>query len=147
MTEKENQMPALNSVVLIGRLVRNPELKKTNSGVAVVSFTVAVDNITRAGAEKSTSFIPCTCWNKTAELVAKYCNKGSLVAIDGRLVQRSYEDRTGQKRSVVEVVADQVQFLEKKNSDDDYPREPSYDDSRDNAIHEGIDSSDDDLPF
>ena len=90
MTEKENQMPALNSVVLIGRLVRNPELRKTNSGVAVVSFTVAVDNITKAGAEKSTSFIPCTSWNKTAELVAKYCTKGSLVAIDGRLNQRSY---------------------------------------------------------
>ncbi len=140
-------MPALNRVVLIGRMVRSPELKKTNSGVAVVSFTIAVDNITRAGAEKTTSFIPCTSWNKTAELIARYCNKGSLVAIDGRLVQRSYEDRTGQKRSVVEVVAEQVQFLERKNSDDDYPRESPYEDSRDNAIHEGIDSSDDDLPF
>ncbi len=141
-------MSALNRVVLVGRLVRNPELKKTNSGVAVVSFTIAVDNITKSGAEKTTSFIPCTSWNKTAELVAKFCTKGSLIGVDGRLVQRSYEDRTGQKRSVVEVVAEQVQFLEKKNQDDEYAPQPSsYDDQRDSAIHEGIDSSDDDLPF
>lgn len=135
-------MAGLNRVVLVGRIVRDPELKKTNSGASVTSFTIAVDNVVKSGNEKSTSFIPCTCWNKTAENVAKYCFKGSLVGVDGRIVQRSYEDKSGQKRSVVEVVCETVQFLEKKGSTDQI-----NDDLKSNAVHEGIDSSDDDLPF
>ncbi len=139
-------MASLNRVILVGRIVRDPELKKTTSGVSVTSFTIAVDNIVRSGAEKTTSFIPCTCWNKTAEHVAKYCSKGSLVGIDGRLTQRSYEDKNNNKRSVVEVVADSVQFLERKSDDS---QTNNFDSTPDNSssIQEGIDSTDDDLPF
>lgn len=140
-------MASLNRVVLVGRIVRDPELKKTTSGVSVTSFTVAVDNIVKSGSEKTTSFIPCTCWNKLAEHVAKYCSKGSLVGIDGRLSQRSYEDKNNNKRSVVEVVADSVQFLERKSDDqtnNNFDNSPA---DTTTTIQEGIDSTDDDLPF
>ncbi|MFA6829660.1 MAG: single-stranded DNA-binding protein [Bacilli bacterium] len=139
-------MAGLNRVVLVGRIVRDPELRKTNSGISLTSFTIAVDN---PGKEKSTSFIPCTCWNKTAEIVAKYCVKGSLVGVDGRLSQRNYEDKNGQKRSVVEVVGESVQFLEKKGASTEDASQP--DDNGSSSIspatHEGIDGADDDLPF
>lgn len=146
-------MAGMNRVVLVGRMVRDPERKRTNSGRSVTSFTIAVDNPGKTGAERSASFIPCTCWNKTAENVAKYCTKGSLIGVDGRLNQRSYEDWNKQKRSVIEVVAESVQFLERKGASDasqgDYApsisQEPA--DTNSNASHEGIDSSDDDLPF
>ena len=141
-------MAGLNRVILVGRMVRDPELKKTNSGASVTSFTIAVDNLTKVGGERSTSFIPCTSWNKTAENVAKYCSKGSLVGVDGRLNQRSYDDKSGQKRSVVEVVAESVQFLEKKGaaeSTDDQLDDNSFEKS--SITHEGIDSSEDDLQF
>ncbi|MFA6624413.1 MAG: single-stranded DNA-binding protein [Bacilli bacterium] len=141
-------MAGLNRVVLVGRIVRDPELKRTNSGTSVTSFTIAVDNVTKAGAEKTTSFIPCTSWNKTAENVAKYCAKGSLVGVDGRLNQRSYEDKSGQKRSVVEVIAESVQFLERKGANTENEIQGGHDDgNKDTITHEGIDSSDDDLPF
>lgn len=142
-------MAGLNRVVLVGRIVRDPELRRTNSGTSVTSFTVAVDNPIRTGGEKSTSFIPCTCWSKTAENVAKYCLKGSLVGIDGRLSQRSYEDKNGQKRSVVEVTAENVQFLERKNAVENQDTNPSsgMDSISEPISHEGIDGSDDDLPF
>ena len=144
-------MAGLNRVVLVGRLTRDPELKKTTSGASVTSFTVAIDNLTRNGGEKTTSFIPCTCWNKTAENVAKYCAKGSMVGVDGRLVQRSYEDKSGAKRSVIEVVAESVQFLEKKGANEDNGESSQPADngtgSDQGITHEGIDSSDDDLPF
>lgn len=143
-------MAALNRCVLVGRIVRDPELKRTNSGTSVTSFTIAVDNPTKTGGDKTTSFIPCTCWNKTAENVAKYCSKGSLVGVDGRLNQRSYESN-GSKRSVVEVIAESVQFLERKGSGDNggyESNEPADSGTESSTItHEGIDSSDDDLPF
>lgn len=137
-------MAGINRVVLVGRMVRDPELKRTNSGASVTSFTIAVDNLTKAGGERSASFIPCTSWNKTAENVSKYCSKGSLVGVDGRLNQRSYEDKNGQKRSVVEVVAESVQFLERKGAGEETEGQPE---EKSTVAHEGIDSSDDDLPF
>lgn len=144
-------MAGLNRVVLIGRLVKAPELKKTASGTAVTSFTVAVDNNVAKGADRTTSFIPCTCWNKVAENVAKYCSKGLLVGVEGRLTQRSYEDKSGVKRNVIEVVADNVQFLERKGATSDaadYSEQPvELDNDSSSLSHEGIDASDDDLPF
>lgn len=144
-------MAGLNRVVLVGRLTRDPELKRTTSGASVTSFTIAIDNMTSKGGEKTTSFIPCTCWNKTAENVAKYCGKGSMVGVDGRLNQRSYEDKSGAKRSVIEVVAESVQFLEKKGSNEEttesYQPADNGTGSDQSVVHEGIDSSDDDLPF
>ena len=138
-------MAGLNRTVLVGRIVRDPELKKTTSGTSVTSFTVAIDNPTKVGGDKTTSFIPCTCWSKTAENVAKYCSKGTLVGIDGRINQRSYEDKGGLKHSIVEIIAENVQFLEKKNAGgegDDFPLP-----SEEEVSHEGIDASDDELPF
>ena len=105
----------LNRVVIVGRLVRDPELRKTASDKSVVAFTVALDNRTTNNGEKSTSYIPCTAWNSTAESIAKFMKKGSLVGVDGHLNQRSYTANDGRKVSVVEVIADSVQFLEKKN--------------------------------
>lgn len=141
----------LNRVVIVGRLVRDPELIKTASDRSVVAFTVALDNRTTNNGEKSTSYIPCTAWNSTAESIAKFMKKGSLVGVDGHLNQRSYTANDGRKVSVVEVIADSVQFLEKKNdssvnssttSNNDYNRQMPEDEPV-----EGIDASDDDLPF
>lgn len=144
-------MAGLNRVVLVGRIVRDPEMKKTSSGTSVVSFTVAIDNLPRNDGTKTTSYIPCTCWSKTAENVHRYCVKGSLVGVDGRLNQRSYEDKNGGKRSVVEVVAESVQFLEKKGANEDgtgsNPTAGNGPAPEQSVTHEGIDSSDDDLPF
>jgi len=139
-------MAGLNRTVLVGRIVRDPELKRTTSGTSVTSFTVAIDNPTKTGGEKTTSFIPCTCWSKTAENVAKYCPKGTLVGIDGRINQRSYEDKSGNKHSIVEIIAETVQFLEKKNASGDMPDDMPVP-SDEEISHEGIDASDDELPF
>lgn len=102
----------VNRIVLVGRLTRDPELRKTPSGASVVAFTLAVDNRPTKGGEKTASFIPVIGWNQTADNVAKYVHKGSLVGVDGRLTQRSYDKRDGSKAQVFEVVADSVQFLE-----------------------------------
>lgn len=143
----------INRVVIVGRLVRDPELRKTTSDKSVVTFTVALDNIARANSEKTTSFIPCTAWNNTAENVAKFMRKGSLIGVDGRLNQRSYTAQDGRKVSVVEVVAESVRFLERKSdspnngyeaSNHSYPVNNPADLD---ASVEGIDATDDDLPF
>lgn len=139
----------INRVVIVGRLVRDPELRKTASEKSVVAFTVALDNLARVNGEKTTSFIPCTAWNNTAENVAKFMRKGSLIGVDGHLNQRSYTANDGRKVSVVEVIADSVQFLEKKSGDNTgvsaEPRTQTR--SSDDEPVEGIDASDDDLPF
>lgn len=148
-------MAGLNRVVLVGRLVRDPEMRKTNSGAAVTSFTIAVDKPGRVenNQDRAASFIACTCWNKTAENVAKFCKKGYLVGVDGRLNQRSYEDKMGQKRSVTEVIAESVQFLSEKNRGNDDTPVSSSPYSNDDSVrdysdsHEGIDGTDDDMPF
>lgn len=104
----------LNRVILIGRLTADPELRYTNSGTAVASFTLAVDR-TRTGqnGERETDFINIVVWQKQAELCAQYLRKGRLAAVDGRLQIRSYENREGQKVRVAEVVAESVRFLDR----------------------------------
>lgn len=103
----------LNAVVLIGRLTKDPELKYTASGKAVASFTVAVDRGTKdSEGKKETDFIRCVAWEKRAETVVNYLRKGRLVAIQGRLQIRQYE-KDGQRREIAEVVANQVQFLDR----------------------------------
>lgn len=105
----------INRVVLVGRLTRDPELRKTTSGASVASFTLAVDNrMAKDSSEKSASFIPCIAWNLTADNVVKYTRKGSLVAIDGFIVQRTYERKDKTIANVIEVIADAVQFLTPK---------------------------------
>lgn len=140
----------INRVVLVGRLVRDPELKKTNSGSSVVSFTLAVDGYQKSRGEKTANFFPCTAWNATAENIAKFLTKGSLVGVDGHLNQRSYQNRDGHNINVVEVIADSVQFLERKgesnNSSYSYNSNSKNVESDENT-NLGIDATDDQLPF
>ena len=106
----------MNKVVLVGRLARDPELRNTQSGTAVVSFTVACDRrFARQGEERQADFINCVAWNKTAEFVSRYFTKGMRIALDGRIQTRSYDDQNGNKRYITEVVAEDVEFAQSKN--------------------------------
>ena len=108
----------LNKVILIGRLVADPTLRYTASGVAVTSFTIAVDRpFKNEGGEKEADFIDIVTWRKQAETCANHLNKGRLVAVDGRLQIRSYDDQNGIRRKAAEIVADQVRFLDKKSGE------------------------------
>ena len=102
----------LNHIVIMGRLTRDPELRRTGSGVAVTSFAVAVDRdySSKDGGERETDFIDCVAWRSTGEFVAKYFTKGSMAAVSGRLQIRSWNDKDGNKRRSAEVVADSVYF-------------------------------------
>ena len=107
----------LNSVVLMGRLTKDPELKQTPQGVSVATFSLAVDrNYARQGEGKQTDFINITAWRNTADFVSKYFTKGQLVAIRGRLQTRQWQDQSGQKRYATDVVADEVFFAENKGT-------------------------------
>lgn len=103
----------INRAVVCGRLVRDPELRRTQNGTPVTSFTLAVN---RTFGEHEADFLNCVAWNKTAEIVELYCKKGNLVGVDGRLQSRSYQDNQGNNRTVVEIIADQVQFMQSKDS-------------------------------
>ena len=106
----------LNHITIMGRLTRDPELRRTGSGIAVASFTVAVDRdfSGRDGGEKETDFIDCVAWRQTGEFVSKYFTKGSMIVVSGRLQIRSWTDKEGGKRRTAEVVADNVYFGESK---------------------------------
>lgn len=110
----------LNHITIIGRLARDPELRRTSSGVAVSSFTVAVDRdfSTKDGGEKETDFIDCVAWRQTGEFVSKYFSKGSMIVVSGRLQIRNWIDKNGNKRRTAEIVADNVYFGESKQSRD-----------------------------
>ena len=110
----------LNHITIMGRLTRDPELRRTGSGVAVASFTVAVDRDFggRDGGEKETDFIDCVAWRQTGEFVSKYFTKGSMIVVSGRLQIRNWNDKDGNKRRSAEVVADNVYFGESKRSSD-----------------------------
>lgn len=104
----------LNKVILIGRLTRDPELRYTQSGVPVTSFSIAVDRpFTGQGGERETDFIDIVAWRKLAETCANHLGKGRLVGVEGSLRVRSYEANDGQKRKAWEVVADNIHFLDK----------------------------------
>lgn len=108
----------LNSVVLIGRLTQDPELRYTAAGVALCHFTLAVDRrFTNQQGERGTDFIDIVCWRQEAERVAQYLTKGRTVAVQGRLQIRSYETAEGQRRKAAEIVADSVQFLDRPKRD------------------------------
>lgn len=115
----------LNHITIMGRITRDIELRRTNSGVAVASFTVAVDRdfTDKQSGEKETDFIDCVAWRQTGEFVSKYFGKGRMIVVDGRLQIRSYTDKDGNKRRAAEVVADHCYFGDSKNSNNDnaYP--------------------------
>ena len=101
----------LNRVILMGRLVADPELKTTASGVSVTSFRIAVDrNYVKSGEERKADFIDIVCWRQQAEFVCRYFGKGSLIAVEGQLQTRTYQAKDGTNRYVVEVVADNISF-------------------------------------
>ena len=110
----------LNHIVIMGRLTRDPELRRTGSGVAVASFSVAVDRDFggRDGGEKETDFIDCVAWRQTGEFVSKYFTKGRMIVVSGRLQIRSWTDKDGNKRRTAEVVADNVYFGDSKRDGD-----------------------------
>lgn len=101
----------MNDINLIGRLVRSPELRTTQTGTSVVSFTLAVD---RRDKDKSTDFIPCTAWAKTGEIINEYCVKGQLIGVTGRLQIRPFTDKEGNKRTAAEVIVSTFDFCERK---------------------------------
>ena len=109
----------LNHITIMGRLTRDPELRRTGSGIAVASFTVAVDRdfSGRDGGERETDFIDCVAWRQTGEFVSKYFTKGSMIVVSGRLQIRNWNDKDGNKRRTAEVVADNVYFGESKRGD------------------------------
>ena len=121
----------MNKVILIGRLTRDPELRHTQNGTPVANFTLAIDrSFTNQGGEKETDFIDIVTWRKLAEIVANNLEKGRLVAVEGRLQIRSYDDQNGVRRKAAEVVADQVKFLDYRRQDKSQSEttEPEFDD-------------------
>ena len=123
----------LNHIIIMGRLTRDPELRRTGSGVAVASFTLAVDRDFggRDGGERETDFIDCVAWRQTGEFVSKYFTKGRMAVVSGRLQIRNWTDKDGNKRRSAEVIADNVYFGDSKREGDagsaySAPAAPSY---------------------
>ena len=139
----------MNHVTLIGRITKTPELKTTQSNIAVTTFNLAVDRQYKdESGEKQTDFFTIVAWRKTAELVAQYCEKGSLIAVDGKLATRQYDTDSGTKY-VVEVVADQIEFLTPKKKEDEQPVNKSGNYTPKEAYYEVSKSlaAEEDLPF
>ncbi len=152
----------LNVAVIMGRLTADPELRHTPGDVAVTTFTLAVDrSYVRAGAERQADFIEVVAWRQTAEFVCKYFSKGQMMAVTGSIQTRSYEDKQGNKRKAVEIVADNVSFTGSKREsgggqspygDAPAPQKPAFSEpapaysSGSNEDFEEI-LGDDDLPF
>lgn len=113
----------LNHIVIMGRLVRDPELRRTGNGTAVTNFSVAVDRdfSGKDGGEKETDFIDCVAWRNTGEFVSKYFTKGAMIVVSGRLQIRKWQDKDGNNRYSAEVVADNVYFADSKKDGGEFP--------------------------
>lgn len=148
----------MNKAIIIGRLTKDPEMRTTSSGINSTSFTVAVSrNYSNQNGERETDFINCVAWRKQAENIAKYCTKGTQVAVEGRIQTRSYDAQDGTKRYVTEIIADNVTFLGSKGSTGPVPSDSNF--GGDNITTTDISEdpfkdfgdevalSDDDLPF
>ncbi len=151
----------MNKVILIGRLTKDPELKKTPTDISVVQFTIAVTRPFQGqNGEKQADFINCVAWRNQADNLAKYIKKGGQIAVEGKIQTRSYDDANGIKKFITEVICDQITFLESKKSDSGYGdlsqlEVPPARDNRNNDSQESpfadiksnFDISSDDLPF
>ena len=137
----------INNVVLVGRLTREPELKKTQSGVSFVNFTVAVNRTyTDQSGERQADFISCVVWRAQADNLARYMRQGSLIGIEGRIQTRTYESEQG-TRYITEIVANSIQFLETKSTQS---QQQSSQSSKNNDDYYDVSQdiiTDDDLPF
>lgn len=118
----------LNHITVMGRLTRDPELRRTGSGIAVASFTVAVDRdfADKNSGEKETDFIDCVAWRSTAEFVEKYFSKGRMAVVSGRLQIRGWTDKDGNKRRTAEIVADNVYFGDSKRDGENSSASGNY---------------------
>lgn len=138
-------MASLNKVVLIGHMTADPELKQTQTGVNVTSFSIGVNRkFTKQGEQQQTDFINIVAWRQTAEFIAKYFRKGTAICICGSIQTRSWTDNNGNKRYATEVVADEASFVEKKS--DSVSDIPSFTPNTPAPKFEEI-AGDDDLPF
>lgn len=141
----------INNVVLVGRLVRDPELKYTGSGLAFIQFTLAINrNFKSQNGEREADFINCVIWRQQAENLANWAKKGALIGITGRIQTRSYENQQGQRVYVTEVVSETFQLLESRKDREAGPSQgysqPDF--GRQAPMNANpIDISDDDLPF
>ena len=122
----------LNHITIMGRLTRDPELRTTQRGVSVTSFTVAVDRDFggRDGGERQTDFIDCVAWRQTGEFVSKYFHKGSMIVVSGRLQSRKWQDRDGNNRTSWEINAENVYFGESRRDSESNSSYGGYDNSR-----------------
>ena len=126
----------LNQTIIIGRTTKEPEFRQTQNGISVATFTIACDrNFKNAQGEKETDFFNIVCWRGLAETVGRYLGKGRLVAVSGRLQNRSYEAKDGTKRYITEIVASEVQFLDRAKDDQQQP------------LWEEVEIDDSELPF
>ncbi len=144
----------VNCAVIMGRLVADPELRTTSNGISVTSFAVAVDRgFVRQGEERQADFIDIIAWRQQAEFICKYFRKGSMIAIQGKIQTRTYEDRNGNKRKAVEIVADNVSFCGSKSETGTGARNDSFVNAQPAPSYSTADEGDfkeipeDDLPF
>lgn len=135
-----------NSVILSGRLTADPELKTTQNGISVTSFSIAVNRSYTKDGESQADFINIVAWRNTAEFVTKYFKKGSLIGIEGSIQTRNYEDKNGNKRTAFEVVANQVHFLESKRNSEQDSNDSSTMPNANTTDYSNIET-DEDLPF
>ena len=158
----------INRCILVGRLTRDPIARKAQSGTTVTSFTIAIDRIARAGQEKQTDFINCVAFGKPAEFMEQYIRKGFLVGVDGRIQTRTYDDSTGKRVYVTEIICESVQNYEPRSSarsnqtqsytapygnqpyssgsnQSGYAEDPGF--PSDDSFSPTLDISSDDLPF
>ena len=140
----------MNKVILVGRITKDPELRSLSSGSSVVNFTIAVNRPVAQNADQNASnadFINCVIWNKQAENLAKYVKQGSLIGVEGRIQTRNYESN-GTTRYVTEVLCDNVQFLETKNSGARSQQEDAVEEKEEDSFAGKISNvGDDDLPW
>ncbi len=139
----------LNCAILMGRMVNDPELRTTTSGVSVTSFRIAVDRaFQKQGEDRQTDFIDIVAWRQTADFVTRYFRKGSMIAVQGSIQTRQYEDKQGNKRTAVEVVADNVSFCgSKAEQSNAAPSFPTVTPSANIAMSVENDDDNDDMPF
>ena len=131
----------LNKVLLVGRLTRDVDLRKTANGTSTVSTILAVNRDFSKDGQPDADFINCVAWGKTAETMANNLHKGSLIDVEGKIQTRNYDNQQGQKVYVTEVLVSQFHFLEPKEKNENQPYQPSY------SNNDTLDISSDDLPF
>ncbi len=153
----------MNKVILMGRFTRDPEMRQSQQGTPVVSFTLAVDRRFAKEGQQSADFISCVAWSRLAEFICKYFQKGSMIAVSGRLQSRTYDDKDGKRQYVTEVVVEDAYFTGSRGdsgagAQDNFQRQPSFQrpqaqstapnfDEFEAMGFSPMDGSEDDLPF